>query len=178
MPRSQSSRCEVSGLGGVQASSPMLVAARERMAISSGSDSAVVTTPEGGYSCQICILRGFKMVFSVLCFFFKPASLYLLLYQEASISMHISARSTALLKAMFHVPLLHFEHMPLHRSLHGPGQEYIHNSLYLTTRAVRRCALTCFYYFIILINNLILTKYLTHKPTLTKNTPYVKDFQF
>ncbi len=37
---------------------------------------------------------------------------------EASISIHISA---ALLKAMFHVPLLYFEHLPLQRSLHGPG---------------------------------------------------------
>ncbi len=39
---------------------------------------------------------------------------------EASISIHISARSTAL-KAMFHVPLLYFEHLPLQRSLHGPA---------------------------------------------------------
>ncbi len=40
---------------------------------------------------------------------------------EASILIHISARSTALLKAVFHVPLLYFEHLPLQRSLHGPG---------------------------------------------------------
>ncbi len=39
---------------------------------------------------------------------------------EASISIHISARSTALLKAVFYVPLLYFEHLPLQRSLHGP----------------------------------------------------------
>ncbi len=41
---------------------------------------------------------------------------------EASISIHISARSTALLKAVFHVPLLYFEHLPLQRSLHGPAR--------------------------------------------------------
>ncbi len=28
---------------------------------------------------------------------------------------------TALFKALFHVPLLYFEHLPLQRSLHGPG---------------------------------------------------------
>ncbi len=39
---------------------------------------------------------------------------------EASISIHISARSTALLKATFHVPLLYFEHLTLQRSLHSP----------------------------------------------------------
>ncbi len=59
-----------------------------------------------------------QMVFSVLCFFFKPASWHLLLHQEASISIHISARSTALLK-VFHVPLLYSEHLPLQSSLHG-----------------------------------------------------------
>ncbi len=37
---------------------------------------------------------------------------------EASISIHISAWSTAVLKPMFHVPLLY--HVPLQRSLHGP----------------------------------------------------------
>ncbi len=37
--------------------------------------------------------------------------------------MHISARSTALLKAVFHVPLLDFEHLPLQRSLHGPDKD-------------------------------------------------------
>ncbi len=29
---------------------------------------------------------------------------------------------TALFKALFHVPLLYFEHLPLQRSLHGPVQ--------------------------------------------------------
>ncbi len=62
-----------------------------------------------------------KMVFSVLSFFFKPASWHVLLYQEAFISIHISARSTALLKAIFHVPLLYVEHLPLQMSLYGPG---------------------------------------------------------
>ncbi len=60
-----------------------------------------------------------KMVFSVLCFFFICCCIN----TEASISIHISARSTALLKAMFHVPLLYFEHLPLQRSLHGPGSQ-------------------------------------------------------
>ncbi len=39
-----------------------------------------------------------------------------------SISIHIPARSTALFKAVYHVPLLYFEHMPLQRSLHGPAR--------------------------------------------------------
>ncbi len=43
---------------------------------------------------------------------------------EASMSIHISARSTALLKAVFHVPLLYFEHLPLQRSLHSPAIVY------------------------------------------------------
>ncbi len=38
--------------------------------------------------------------------------------------MHISASSTALLKAVFHVPLLYFEHLPLQRSLHGPVPQW------------------------------------------------------
>ncbi len=29
---------------------------------------------------------------------------------------------TALFKALFHVPLLYFEHLPLQRSLHGPAE--------------------------------------------------------
>ncbi len=63
-----------------------------------------------------------KMVFSVLCFFFKPASWHLLLYQYRSIHFdtHIS-KQHSLLKAVFHVPLLYFEHLPLQRSLHGPA---------------------------------------------------------
>ncbi len=47
-PRSQSSSCESSGLGGLLTSSPMLTAARASMAVSSGSGAAVATTPEGG----------------------------------------------------------------------------------------------------------------------------------
>lgn len=47
MPRNQLSRREGSGLGSVHTSSPMLTAARENMAINSGSDLAVATTPEG-----------------------------------------------------------------------------------------------------------------------------------
>ncbi len=66
-----------------------------------------------------------NMVFSVPCYFFKPFSnlrhgFCFRINTEASISMHISARSTALLNAMFHVPLLYFEHLPLQRSLHRP----------------------------------------------------------
>ncbi len=49
---------------------------------------------------------------------------------EASISIHISARSTALLKAVLRVPLLYFEHLPLQRSLHGPAYKIV-LSLYL-----------------------------------------------
>ncbi len=58
----------------------------------------------------------FKMIFSVL-FLFQTCCIN----TEASISIHISARSTALLKAVFYVPLLYFEHLPLQRSLHGPA---------------------------------------------------------
>ncbi len=47
-PRNQSSSREGSGLGGLLTSSPMLTAARASMAVSSGSDAAVATTPEGG----------------------------------------------------------------------------------------------------------------------------------
>ncbi len=70
-----------------------------------------------------------NMVFSVPCYFFKPFSnlhhgFCCRINTEASISMHISARSTALLNAMFHVPLLYFEHLPLQRSLHSPGLEF------------------------------------------------------
>ncbi len=32
---------------------------------------------------------------------------------------------TALFKALFHVPLLYFEHLPLQRSLHGPEEQYL-----------------------------------------------------
>ncbi len=62
------------------------------------------------------------MVFSVRCYFFKPASWHLLLYQYRSIHFdtHMEHRSTALLNAEFHVPLLYFEHLALQRSLHGP----------------------------------------------------------
>ncbi len=57
-----------------------------------------------------------KMIFSVPCFFFKPASWHLLLYQYRSIHFdtHISKEHS-----LFHVPLLYFEHLPLQRSLHG-----------------------------------------------------------
>ncbi len=47
MPRSQSSRREVSGPGGVHAYIPMLAAARESTAVSSGSDSAAAVKPKG-----------------------------------------------------------------------------------------------------------------------------------
>ncbi len=52
MPRSQSSRREGSGLGGVHASSPDLTAARESTAVNSGSDSAAAATPEGCSSAE------------------------------------------------------------------------------------------------------------------------------
>ncbi len=63
-----------------------------------------------------------KMVFSVLCFFFKPASWHLLLHQYRSIHFdtHISKQHSPI-KSCVHVPLLYFEHLPLQRSLHGPG---------------------------------------------------------
>ncbi len=62
-----------------------------------------------------------KMVFSVLGFFFKPASWHLLLYQYRSIHVdtHISKEHSPI-ESVFHVPLLYFEHLPLQRSLHGP----------------------------------------------------------
>ncbi len=67
-------------------------------------------------------LNKLKMFFSVLFLF---SNLYhgicCCINTEASISIHISARSTALIKAVFHVPLLYFEHLPLQRSLYGPG---------------------------------------------------------
>ncbi len=47
-PRNQSSNREGSGLGGLLTSSPMLAAARASMAVSSKSDAAEATTPEGG----------------------------------------------------------------------------------------------------------------------------------
>ncbi len=47
-PRNQSSSREGLGLGGLLTSSPMLTAARASMAVSSGSGTAVATTPEGG----------------------------------------------------------------------------------------------------------------------------------
>ncbi len=46
--RNQLSSREGSGLGGLLTSSPILMAARASMAVSSGSGTAVVTTPEGG----------------------------------------------------------------------------------------------------------------------------------
>ncbi len=70
-----------------------------------------------------------KMVFSVLCFFFKPASWHLLLYRSIHFDTHFDTRSTALLKAMFHVHLLYFEHLPLQRSLHGPESQYTFTQL-------------------------------------------------
>ncbi len=65
-----------------------------------------------------------KMVFSVLCFFFKPASWHLLLYQYRSIHVdtHISKEHSPI-ESVFHVPLLYFEHLPLQRSLHGPEKK-------------------------------------------------------
>ncbi len=47
-PRNQSSCREGSGLGGLLTSSPILMAARASMAVSSGSGAAMATTPEGG----------------------------------------------------------------------------------------------------------------------------------
>ncbi len=47
VPRNQLSRRKGSGLGDMHASSPMLAAARERMAVNSGSDSAGAATPGG-----------------------------------------------------------------------------------------------------------------------------------
>ncbi len=75
-----------------------------------------------------------KMVFSVLCFFFKPASWHLLLYQYRSIHFdrHISKEHSPI-ESVFHVPLLYFEHLPLQRSLHGPdglGDCHIINALF------------------------------------------------
>ncbi len=78
----------------------------------------------------------FKLKTFLFCFFFKTASWHLLLYQYRSIRIntHISKECvtihccydilcTALFKALFHVPLLYFEHLPLQRSLHGPAAE-------------------------------------------------------
>ncbi len=63
-----------------------------------------------------------KIIFSVLCFFFKPASWHLLLYQYRSIHFdtHISKQHSPI-KSRVHVPLLYLEHLPLQRSLHGPA---------------------------------------------------------
>ncbi len=44
-PRNQSSSREGSGLGGLLTSSPIFMAARASMAVSSGSGAAVATTP-------------------------------------------------------------------------------------------------------------------------------------
>ncbi len=65
-----------------------------------------------------------KMVFSVLFSFSNLRhGICCCINTEASISIHISASSTALLKDVFHVPLLYFEQ----RSLHGPDRMYINS---------------------------------------------------
>ncbi len=64
-----------------------------------------------------------KMVFSVMCFFFKPASWHLLLYQYRSIHFdtHISKQHSPI-KSRVHVPLLYFEYNVMSGSLHGPAR--------------------------------------------------------
>ncbi len=81
-----------------------------------------------------------KMVFSVLCFFFKPASWHLLLYQYRSIhsNTHISKQHSHI-KSVFHVPLLYFEHLPLQRSLHGPETDDGTTMLLFCLRTVCHC---------------------------------------
>ncbi len=81
-----------------------------------------------------------KMVFSVLCFFFKPASWHLLLYQYRSIHFdaHISKKHSPIKSRVFHVPLLYFEHLPLQRSLHGPAERETPDS-HLNTADRKSC---------------------------------------
>lgn len=57
------------------------------------------------------------MAFSVLGFFFKPG--------DGVIYCRIDILSTALFKALFHVPLSHMEHIPLQSSLHNPAQNTV-----------------------------------------------------
>ncbi len=61
-----------------------------------------------------------KMVFSVLCYFFK-----LCVMAFAAVSIQNTHFDTYISKEhspiKSHVPLLYFEHLPLQRSLHGPG---------------------------------------------------------
>ncbi len=81
-----------------------------------------------------------KMVFSVL-FLFQNC---IMAFATVSIQRHphqyayqqgirhnccYDILCTALFKALFHVPLLYFEHLPLQRSLHGP----VHNNAYMNT---------------------------------------------
>ncbi len=67
-----------------------------------------------------------KMVFSVLCFFFNPASWHLLLYQYRSIHFdaHISKQHSPIKSRAPCAPFI-FEHLPLQRSLHGPADNNI-----------------------------------------------------
>ncbi len=60
-----------------------------------------------------------KIVFSVLLLFQTLRhGIFGCLNTEASISIHISKGHSPLKS---HVPLLYSEHLPLQRSLHGPG---------------------------------------------------------